>query len=165
MKTFRIAALVGGLLLIGGAAPALAQETGQLAAAPQRCSTTQLQVRLGRVDAGAGNRNAPLVFTNRSRATCTLQGYPGLVMFDKQGDALRTRVRRTPGARPKVTLKPGGSARAVLHWTVVETGTETACPGAARLMVIPPDERAHTEIAFAVDRVCDQGRLDVTPIK
>ncbi|MEV0346739.1 DUF4232 domain-containing protein [Nonomuraea sp. NPDC050022] len=165
MKTFRIAALVSGLLLVGGAAPALAQETAQQAGAPGRCSAPQLQVRLGRVDAGAGNRNAPLVFTNRSRAACTLQGYPGLVMFDKQGDALRTRVRRTPGARPKVTLKPGGSARAVLHWTVVETGTETACPGAARLMVIPPDERAHTEIAFAVDRVCDQGRLDVTPIK
>ncbi|HUR01197.1 MAG TPA: DUF4232 domain-containing protein [Nonomuraea sp.] len=163
--TFRIVALVGGLLLAGGAAPALAQETAQQSGAPGRCSAGQLQVRLGTVDAGAGNRYGPLVFTNRSRAACTLRGYPGLVMIDKRGDALRTRVRRTPGAQPKVTLRPGGSARAVLHWTVVESGTETTCPGATRLLVIPPDERTHTEIAFPADRVCDHGRLDVTPIK
>ncbi|MCA2222789.1 DUF4232 domain-containing protein [Nonomuraea aurantiaca] len=165
MKTFRIAALVGGLLLLGGAAPALAQESAQPAAAPQRCSTTQLQVRLGRVDAGAGNRYAPLVFTNRSRATCTVRGYPGLVMLDERGDALRTRVRRTPGAHPKVTLRPGGSARAVLHWTVVESGGETDCPGANRLLVIAPDDRTYTTIAFGADRVCGQGRLDVAAIK
>jgi hypothetical protein len=159
MRTFTVAALAGALLLAGGAAPALAQQ------APGRCSAGQLHVGLGRVDAGAGNRYAPLVFANRSRSSCTLRGYPGLVMIDAQGDALRTRVRRTPGSRPKVTLRPGQSARAVLHWTVVESGGETRCPSASRLLVVPPDESTYATVGFGVGRVCDDGRLDVTPIR
>ncbi|MER6947200.1 DUF4232 domain-containing protein [Nonomuraea sp. NPDC000554] len=155
----RIAALMaGGLLLAGGAAPALAQQT------PERCTASRLQVRLDRVDPGAGNRYAPLVFTNRSGASCTLYGHPGLVMIDGKGDALRTRVRRGTEAERELTLKPGASARATLHWTVVETGAEKTCPTATRLLVIPPDERSYLTIGFPAGRVCDDGRLDVTPL-
>ncbi|MFI6599878.1 DUF4232 domain-containing protein [Nonomuraea sp. NPDC050536] len=161
MKKFQIAALAAGLLLAGGAAPALAQESASV----HRCGTAQLQVTLGHVDAGAGNRYAPLVFTNRSGTTCTLYGYPGLIMIDKQGDALRTRVRREPGPRHTVTVKPGRSASAIVHWTVIQVGSETTCPAPYRLMVIPPDETAHREIPFDVGQVCDTGRLGIQPLK
>ncbi|MEU8325401.1 DUF4232 domain-containing protein [Nonomuraea sp. NPDC048881] len=160
MRRFTTATLVAGLLLAGGAAPALAGESAPV----RRCSAAQLQVRLGTIDAGAGNRNAPLVFTNSSRTACTLYGHPGLIMIDKQGDTLRTRVRRTAGPKHRVTVKPGGSARTTLHWTVVETGAETACPSPARLLVIPPDERSYLNVPFDAGQVCDGGRLDVTPL-
>ncbi|NUR85608.1 MAG: DUF4232 domain-containing protein [Nonomuraea sp.] len=161
MRTIKAAALAAGLLLVGSATPALAQES----AAVHRCVTSQLQVKLGRTDAGAGNRYAPLTFTNRSSRSCSLYGYPGLIMIDKQGDALRTRVRRDAGSKHTITLKPGRSAKARLHWTVIETGGETSCPAPYRLMVIPPDETAHLEIPFDVGQVCDTGRLDVQPIR
>jgi hypothetical protein len=182
MRTLTVAALA--LLLAGGAAPALAQPqaserqgserqvsglqgserqaSGLQASA--RCSAGRLRIRLGRVDAGAGNRYASLVFTNRSRSACTLKGYPGMVMIDGNGDALRTRVRRTAGSTPTVTLRPGRSAGATLHWTVVESGDES-CPGAARLLVIPPGEWTYASIPFPADRVCGGGRIDVTPIR
>ncbi|MFI6177949.1 DUF4232 domain-containing protein [Nonomuraea sp. NPDC051191] len=160
MRRFTTATLVAGLLLAGGAAPAMAGQSSPV----RRCSAAQLQVRLGTIDAGAGNRNAPLVFTNSSRTTCTLYGHPGLIMIDKQGDALRTRVRRAAGTKHQVTVKPGGSASTTLHWTVVETGDETHCPSPARLLVIPPDEQSYVNVPFDAGQVCDGGRLDVKPL-
>jgi hypothetical protein len=168
MRKFQIAALVaGGLLLAGGAAPAYAsaQDTAATQAAAPRCSAAQLQVGVGRVDAGAGQRHESLTFTNRSRSTCSIYGYPGLVMVDKQGDTLRTRVRRASGAKARKTLRPGGRASATLHWTVIESGGEKSCPSAARLLVIPPDEHTYASIAFPAGQVCDDGRLDVTPVR
>ncbi|MEU1389275.1 MULTISPECIES: DUF4232 domain-containing protein [unclassified Nonomuraea] len=71
---------------------------------------------------------------------------------------------RAAGPKHRVTVRPGGSARATLHWTVVETGDETACPSPTRLLVIPPDERSYLNVPFDAGRVCDGGRLDVTPL-
>ncbi|WP_225960236.1 DUF4232 domain-containing protein [Nonomuraea africana] len=101
--------------------------------------------------------------TNRSGRSCWVYGYPGLVMIDGRGDALRTRTRREAATPRKVLLKPGSAASSRLHWTVVETGRETSCPASARLVIIPPDETAHLEIPFTAT-VCDDGRLDVTPL-
>ncbi|MEU9834100.1 DUF4232 domain-containing protein [Streptosporangium sp. NPDC048047] len=131
-------------------------------AAPGRCRTGALSARVGRVDAGAGQRYAPLVLTNRFSGTCRVYGFPGLVMIDRGGDALRTRPRRE-NVRPQgVTLRPGASAHFRMHWTEVPSGRETTCPAAARLMVIPPDETAYLTIPFTA-RVCDDGRIDLTP--
>ncbi|MEU1732037.1 DUF4232 domain-containing protein [Streptosporangium sp. NPDC020145] len=128
-----------------------------------RCRTEGLRAGVGRVDAGAGQRYAPLVLTNTSAKSCWVYGFVGLVMFDAKGDALRTRVRRENVPAHRVTLRPGASAHARLHWTTVPSGRETSCPSAARLMIIPPDEVAHLEIPFA-GVVCGDGRLDVTPM-
>ncbi|GAA0409543.1 hypothetical protein GCM10009530_72450 [Microbispora corallina] len=132
-------------------------------AAAARCRTTGLKARVGRVDAGAGQRYAPLVLTNTSSKTCWVYGFVGLIMIDGHGDALRTRTRRESVRPHRVTLRPGASAHARLHWTEIPTGSETRCPASARLMVIPPDEVAHLEIPFTA-RPCDDGRIDVTPM-
>ncbi|MEV4097329.1 DUF4232 domain-containing protein [Streptosporangium saharense] len=128
-----------------------------------RCRTGGLRASVGRVDAGAGQRYAPLVLTNTSGKSCWVYGFVGLVMFDAKGDALRTRVRRESVPAHRVTLRPGASAHARLHWATVPSGRETSCPSAARLMIIPPDEVAHLEIPFT-GTVCGDGRLDVTPM-
>ncbi|MFI6740415.1 DUF4232 domain-containing protein [Nonomuraea sp. NPDC050451] len=131
--------------------------------APKRCRTEALSAHLGRQDPGAGNVYAPLVLTNTSAQTCWVYGFVGLVMFDGNGDALRTRVRRENVRPHRVVLKPRASAHARLHWGMVETGAEKRCPTSARLMIIPPDEVAHLEIPFTA-RVCDDGRIDVRPL-
>lgn len=131
--------------------------------AVERCRTGALAARVGAVDAGAGQRYAPLVVTNRSARTCWVYGFVGLIMIDRNGDALRTRTRRESVQPHRVTLRPGAGAHARLHWTEVPSGRETRCPAAARLMIIPPDEVAHLEIPFTA-AVCDDGRLDITPM-
>ncbi|MFD0890278.1 DUF4232 domain-containing protein, partial [Streptosporangium algeriense] len=133
------------------------------AAPAGRCRTGSLKASIGRVDAGAGQRHAPLVLTNTSNRNCWVYGFVGLVMFDAKGDALRTRVRRENVPPHRVTLRPGAAAHARLHWTTVPTGDETSCPTAARLMIIPPDETAHLEIRFG-GTVCGDGSLGITPM-
>ncbi|MEU8198675.1 DUF4232 domain-containing protein [Microbispora amethystogenes] len=137
--------------------------TGFSAKAPARCRTTGLRARVGRQDAGAGNRYAPLVLTNTSGRTCWVYGFVGLVLIDGRGDVLRTRTRRESVTPHRVTLRPGASAHARLHWTVVPTDHETRCPASARLMIIPPDEVAHLEVPFSAT-VCDDGRIDARPM-
>lgn len=131
-------------------------------AAATRCRTEALAARIGRVDAGAGQRYAPLVFTNTSGRTCWVYGFVGLIMIDGSGDALRTRTRRESVTPRRITLRPGASAHARLHWNQVPGGNNP-CVTSARLMIIPPDEVAHLEIPFRAT-VCGDGRLDVTPM-
>ncbi|WP_327044476.1 DUF4232 domain-containing protein [Microbispora sp. NBC_01189] len=137
--------------------------TASSAKEPARCRTTGLRARVGRQDAGAGNRYAPLVLTNTSGGTCWVYGFTGLVLIDGRGDVLRTRTRRESVTPHRVTLRPGASAHARLHWTVVPSGHETRCPASARLMIIPPDEVAHLEVPFSAT-VCDDGRIDARPM-
>ncbi|MEV8638886.1 DUF4232 domain-containing protein [Streptosporangium sp. NPDC051023] len=145
----------------GAASGGAGLPTGKAAAG--RCRTEGLKARTGEGDAGAGQRYAPLVLTNTSAKTCWVYGFVGLVMFDGNGDALRTRVRRENVPAHRVTLRPGASAHARVHWTVVPGQGESTCPSMARLMIIPPDEVAHLEIPFA-GMVCGDGRLDITPM-
>ncbi|MFI6453293.1 DUF4232 domain-containing protein [Streptosporangium amethystogenes] len=146
--------------------PAVAVQAAGLRAdsgtAAGRCRTEALAARVGRVDAGAGQRYAPLVFTNTSARTCWVYGFVGLIMIDGSGDAMRTRTRRESVQPRRITLRPGASAHARLHWSQVPGGGRS-CPASARLMIIPPDEVAHLEIPFRAV-VCDDGRLDVTPM-
>ncbi|GLX07753.1 hypothetical protein Misp03_46790 [Microbispora sp. NBRC 16548] len=137
--------------------------TRSTGAAPERCRTTGLRARVGRQDPAAGNRYAPLVLTNTSGKTCWVYGFVGLVLIDGRGDVLRTRTRRESVTPHRVTLRPGASAHARLHWTVVPSGHETRCPSSARLMIIPPDEVAHLEVPFTAT-VCDDGRIDARPM-
>ncbi|GGO31777.1 DUF4232 domain-containing protein [Microbispora bryophytorum] len=137
--------------------------TQSAGAASQRCRTTGLRARVGRQDPGAGNRYAPLVLTNTSGKTCWVYGFVGLVLIDGRGDVLRTRTRRESVTPHRVSLRPGASAHARLHWTVVPSGHETRCPSSARLMIIPPDEVAHLEVPFPAT-VCDDGRIDARPM-
>ncbi|MEV4457950.1 DUF4232 domain-containing protein [Microbispora sp. NPDC049633] len=158
------AAVNAGRATAAGAASvrygAAARTTG---AAPARCRTTGLRAKVGRQDPAAGNRYAPLVLTNTSAKTCWVYGFVGLVLIDGRGDVLRTRTRRENVTARRVTLRPGASAHARLHWTVVPSGHETRCPASARLMIIPPDEVAHLEVPFTAT-VCDDGRIDARPM-
>lgn len=46
------------------------------------CTGTQLKVTLGRAGAAGGHAGQPLVFTNTSSQTCTMQGYLGAAIMN-----------------------------------------------------------------------------------
>jgi len=131
-----------------------------------RCHTTSLSGRLGFIQGAAGSRFGPLVLTNRSRSTCTLEGYIGGQLYNAAGRRLPTRIVRDR-SRPinVVTLRPGQRAFADLHWSAIRTGPILACPQPRSLAVTPPDERTQLRVRWTAGLVCRGGRIDVRPIR
>lgn len=83
--------------------------------ASDRCTSEDLAMKLGRADAGAGNLHYDLSFTNKGSRACTLSGYPGVSLIQRDGGRIgkpATHEGRTKGA---VRLAPGSSAHATLH--------------------------------------------------
>ncbi|MDR8412970.1 DUF4232 domain-containing protein [Nonomuraea sp. 3-1Str] len=181
MRKLGIAGIIGGLLLTAGTACTQARPASSAAAssapvssAPVSsttassttgrpagadvCSAGGLRVRLGRVDPGAGNRYAPLTFTNVSGAACVLSGHPGIALLDADGGLLPVSVRNLEGPGEVATLEPGASVSSVLHWTVVEPG----CVSPARLRATPPGGGPGVTVRLPGGPVC--GGVDVTPV-
>ena len=133
---------------------------GAGAADAPRCHTAGLRLALGPGGAAAGSEYHALAFTNTSGHTCRMYGYPGMVPIDAHGTWIDdVRTSREPGDPPRpVTLAPGATAWAVVHWARVDgTYHGTACsPGAAGLAVTPPDETTQLTIRTPMT-VCGYG--------
>ncbi|MER7014000.1 DUF4232 domain-containing protein [Saccharopolyspora sp. NPDC000359] len=132
-----------------------------------RCHTSMLTGSMQNPDAGAGQRYAELTLTNSSGETCTLYGYGGLQLVDASGHPLPTDAKRTPNPGPSlITLAPGESASATLHWTAVPhegEPTDGPCaPTPSRLEVIPPDETDPLAVTWNAGPVCGFGTIDGT---
>ncbi|MFF3906235.1 DUF4232 domain-containing protein [Streptomyces sp. NPDC001848] len=117
-----------------------------------RCHASELRASVGANNPGAGQENFPLVLTNRSGRTCTIDGYPGAAFVDASGRQLGPDPRRSPGSRTKVTLAPGRSAWAGLTFSNPEvSGARTATPAA--VLITPPDEKASLKVPWSGGRV------------
>ena len=162
MLNLRTPITIAVLTLTAAAVPAAAASTSSVAP----CRTSDLSARLGRVDAGAGQRYVTLTLTNRSGHSCHTYGYVGMQLLDGRGHALPTSVVRDRSQRPaRVTLAPGGHASTVLHWSVIPSSADPhgQCgPAPRRLEVTPPDETTHLTIAWAGGQVCERGQITVT---
>lgn len=131
----------------------------------ERCHTSMLTGSLQEPEAGAGQRYAQLVLRNSSNETCTIYGYGGLQLVDEAGRPLPTKMERTPNPGPSlITLDPGETASATLHWTAVPhegEPTDAPCqPTPARAQVIPPDETDPLTITWNAGPVCGFGSID-----
>ncbi|MBB5153760.1 DUF4232 domain-containing protein [Saccharopolyspora phatthalungensis] len=129
-----------------------------------RCHTSMLSGSLRESEAGAGQRYAELVLRNSSHQTCTLYGYGGMQLVDQSGRPLPTSIERTPNPGPSlITLGPGETASATLHWTVVSHDGEPTngpCqPTPARARVIPPDETDPITVTWNSGPVCGFGSI------
>ncbi|MFJ9540905.1 DUF4232 domain-containing protein [Streptomyces sp. NPDC101225] len=110
-----------------------------------RCHASQLRGHVGRNDPGAGQENFPLVVTNFSGTTCTLDGYPGAAFVDGSGRQVGPDPRRAAGSAVKITLAPGRSAWAGLSFGNPEiSGAKTATP--AGILITPPDEKEPVKV-------------------
>jgi hypothetical protein len=153
------------LLATGAACAALAcGSSGEQAVA--RCHTADLSGRLGFIQGAAGSRFGPVVLTNRSEHACTLHGYIGGQLYSATGRPLRTRVVRDR-SRPArtVTVPPGRTAVAELHWVAIPAGSAGSCPQPRSFAVTPPDERTQLRVRWTAGWVCGQGRIDVRAIR
>ena len=120
-------------------------------AAPQVCSSGQLEAALGEGSgAGAGHVNPVLILTNTGDTPCTVSGFPG-VSFVGGGTGAQVgapAVRDTSGADVAVvTLDPGDAAHSELDITVAANYDPASCEpqDADGLRVYPPDQ---TEALF-----------------
>lgn len=137
------------------------------------CKGPQLKLSSEGGDAGAGNRVANIGVQNVGAQACSLTGYPGVTVQDRQGRAL-TGIRAeqstgsyfTQGEAPAaVTLQPREKAAFELAWTVVphEGEGETVCPSAARIRVSAPGDTSPVSLDLPFTP-CG-GRVRVSPIR
>jgi hypothetical protein len=132
------------------------------APATDRCHTGEFTAAFGPADAGASNRNATVVLTNRGGRTCTVFGYGGLQPLDAAGKPITTLTltRVNPPAPALLRVAPGGKVYKGIHWTVIPSPGEK-CSVPASAQVTPPDETDHITLTWPFGGVC--GTIDGRP--
>jgi hypothetical protein len=126
---------------------------------PGRCVSSGLRASFGQSRVAAGTSYVALLLTNRSRVTCTLDGYPG-VSFVAGTDALQIgapaqRDRRV-GAAP-VILVPGAAVHATVEVANYANYDQQACQPvrATGFRIFPPGSTGSLLIA-APRTVCSK---------
>ncbi|MFI0716709.1 DUF4232 domain-containing protein [Streptomyces inhibens] len=132
--------------------------------ASDRCTTTDMSLRLGRTDIGAGNIRVPLIFTNKGKESCSLRGFPGVSLTQRDGSVIGKPAAREGGAGGSVRLRPGQSAHAVLH-TVNDGVSDTPCwKNSQNVSVYPPGSKESMTTSSGGLRVCG-GTFTVTTVE
>jgi len=144
-----------------GSASAPAAPTSTPVTGPAACRAGQLRIGAGTVGAGAGQRYLPLTFTNISTVTCTLFGYPGVAGLNSAGQQVAQARRETGLTKATITLAPGADASALVHATVVPSGSATCPPDYAALLVTAPNTTVSVRISATLP-AC--GGLSVRPV-
>jgi hypothetical protein len=160
---------IRGPILAAATLGALAIIPSAASAATPPCATADLSAKVGQVNAGAGQRQAPLILTNHSGHPCQTGGYVGLQLVTATHKPLPTQAARVSGKTPLLTLKPGQQAVSTMSWTVIASGNEPVdgpCEGTpSDLLVISPNQRTQTAAAWKQGPVCDHGKISITPLK
>ncbi|MFE7540700.1 DUF4232 domain-containing protein [Streptomyces platensis] len=147
-----------------GKAPSAAEAHTSAEAASDRCTAANMSLRLGAADAGAGNIRYPLVFTNKGTKACSLRGFPGVSLINRDGSPVGKPATRDGGAGGVVRLQPGQSAHALLH-TLNEGVSDTPCWGKSQIVyVYPPGSKESMTTGSRGLRVCG-GRFEVTAVE
>ncbi|MYT27763.1 MULTISPECIES: DUF4232 domain-containing protein [unclassified Streptomyces] len=144
--------------------PSASQANPSTMTASDRCTADNMSLRLGRTDIGAGNIRVPLVFTNKGKKACTLRGFPGVSLIQRDGSAVGTPASREGSGGGSVRLQPGQSAHAVLH-TVNEGVSDIPCWKNSQIVfVYPPGSKESMTTNSGGLRVCG-GTFTVTTVE
>lgn len=153
------------------AGPATAATTTAIAAsrarppqpAASRCTVTGLRMTLGRGDPGAGSVYYPLVFTNTTSRTCTLDGFPGVSLLRGDGSVIGKPADRQGAGAATVRIAPGRTVEADLH-TLNQGVKGNGCWRKPTLiMVYPPGSTESMTLATSNPVVCGD-TFDVGPV-
>jgi hypothetical protein len=137
-------------------APAVATTTtddhggGGGTSAGDECKPTNLKLTLGPSDGAAGHVFQALRFTNVSKVSCEIVGFPGVsYVTGTSGTQVGQPAQRDGAIGAQITLKPGQVASTVLTLTDVGVFDASTCkPTATRgLRVYPPDSTASMFVA------------------
>lgn len=131
---------------------------------PGRCRAADLAAAVLPGDAGAGQRHATAVLTNRAAWACQLLGYGGLALAGPGGAPVPAAQDRDPATPPQaVLLRPGRSAWSALTWTAIPSDGEPQIgdcePAPATLLITPPDDTVPVTAPWTLGPVCDAGRV------
>jgi len=141
----------------GATGSSVGEEIGSKAgsAGSGRCESSSMGLRVGRADIGAGNIRYSLVFTNKGKSACTLNGFPGASLLARDGQTIGKPAEREGAKGKPVTVPAGGSAHAVLH-TINDGLSDKPCWKSASLVqAYPPGSKdAMTARVSSGLRVC-----------
>lgn len=110
-----------------------------------------------------------MALKNTTARSCTLGGYPGMLLLNSAGAGLPTKVVRkgsygfTAMAPTTVTVVPGNAAYFNIGYSDVPVGGETSCPTSAAVEVTPPNQIDHLTVK-ATMAPCGGGTLVVSPV-
>jgi len=110
-----------------------------------------------------------MALKNTTARSCTLGGYPGMLLLDAAGTGLPTKVVRkgtysfTAMAPTTVTVAPGNAAYFNIGYSDVPVGGEPTCPTSAAVEVTPPNQFDHLTVK-ATMAPCGAGTLVVSPV-
>jgi hypothetical protein len=122
-----------------------------------RCLNTQLRVAPGRSEGALGHIGVVVHFTNRSRSTCQLAGYPGLQMLNGAGRPIPTYVQRgiaytVPKVPDRVViLAPAAVASFYLGYDDSTGFGNEKCPASTRVEITPPNDYRPLTIAWQIE--------------
>jgi hypothetical protein len=112
-------------------------------------------VALGHEDGAAGSIYTAILFTNTSKTTCTLYGYPGVSLVGGTPVAQigLAAAKETGIAQTLVTLAPGATGHATLRRTQAGNYSASDChPVTAQfLRIYPPEQTTPVLLPHAVE--------------
>ncbi len=144
---------LGAGAAVWGASAASAAQSGPLA-----CTAADLAVwvNASEADGAAGTVGYPLEFTNISRRSCFIKGYPGVSALGGKGQQLGSAAVRAPGSMAvRVTISAGGTAHAELLWADVANYPAPACkPADTSLVRVYLPNQKGSDVGFASLEAC-----------
>jgi hypothetical protein len=116
------------------------------------CSTSDLHITTGNYGGGAAGTFWSVVdFTNVSKASCTLYGYPGVSLRDASGGQIGAAgIRDASVASKVITLTPGATANTSVGMTDPGVYPTGKCEPAtsAYLRVYPPNQTVYFDLPY-----------------
>jgi Protein of unknown function (DUF4232) len=141
------------------------------AAAFEACRNGQIAVSNLYGEQGMGSAEITFGFTNRGLATCTLAGYPTVVLLDSRGGAVASATSDPyDPAGAAVVLHVGQEATASVQASDGSISTGQSCVTGSSFMITPPGSTAGVRVsaaaALAVTEVTTWcGQAGATPVK
>ncbi len=149
---------------------ALAANTAPAAVSACTAGDLGVWVAFTQGNGAAGSIYYPLQFTNLSRHTCAMRGFPGVSAIDRNGHQLGSPAGwATQVAAHTVVLAPGATAHTILRYSDVEVSTAPGCDpvfSTFKLRVYPPGQYSATYAFFGLEACSHAGPIymSVEPI-
>lgn len=130
------------------------------------CPPSQLRIQVSGSGGAAGTIELTFSLTNITSVSCTMQGYPGILLLDASGVALPTTVVRGGSlsfeniAATAVSLSPSETA----YFNLGYSDVTAPCSMASQVEVTPPNDTAHATVPVTSLQACNNGTLTVSPV-
>lgn len=127
-----------------------ASGSGTPGTAQSDCTSDRLAVTVGNSEGAAGSTIVPIVFTNKSSGTCSIQGFPGVSLANSGGPIGAPAIRHSSRSSEIIALAPGAKAIARLKVADAQNYPSSTCqPDTATfLQVYPPNLTQASDVPF-----------------